>query len=353
MEINRHPPFWGGVDLFFCVSGFVICKSLVRSGTAKTFSEHWDQTWKFWVRRFFRIVPTLWLWVALGLLGSWLFNDAGGFGDLRANLGDARAALLNYANIHMLGCIFGHGSCGPNAVYWSLSLEEQFYLLLPLVLLLPSRVVGCIVVALILFQMPFQRIPWDRTFGGILWFFRTDAMLLGASLAYLSTTRLYTRAGDLLENLRRFRLPVSAILIAALMAVPASGISVATAGIAVVSCALVFLASYNRQFLFGTSKLTRPFLWIGTRSFSIYLLHMPVAWFVNELGFRFSSNPESYRTPLPNEPFHLWLTIATFATVFTVAELNYRIVETPLRRYGRRITDERPNKSSREPAMAR
>lgn len=339
--VNRHPPFWGGVDLFFCVSGFVICKSLVGSKAAVTFVEHWDHAWRFWARRFFRIVPTLVLWVAVGLLCSRFFNDAGGFGDFRANVGDSQAALLNYANIHMLRCIFGHGACGPNAVYWSLSLEEQFYLLLPFVLLLPARAVAVIVVALIAFQMPFKRLPWDQTFGGILWFFRTDAMLLGAFLAYFSSTSRYARIGEALEKFRAFRFPVATVLIASLMLIPGSGMSRSAAGIALASFALVFLASFNRRFLFGSSKLARPFLWIGTRSFSIYLIHMPVAWFVNEVGFRLSSNPEAYRAPLPNEPFHLWISFATFAVVMLVAEANYRIVETPLRRYGRRLTENR------------
>lgn len=337
--INRHPPFWGGVDLFFCVSGFVICKSLVGSQAAVTFVEHWDHAWRFWVRRLFRIAPTLVLWVGLGLLCSRFFDDAGGFGDFEANVGDSKAALLNYANIHMLGCIFGHGRCGPNAVYWSLSLEEQFYLLLPLVLLLPRKAVAVIVVALIVFQIPFRRMPWEQSFGGILWFFRTDAMLLGASLAYFSTTSLYGPVGDKIDKFRSFRLPIAATLIASLILIPGSGVSLCAAGIALASLALVFLASFNRRFLFGSSKMTRPFLWIGARSFSIYLVHMPVAWFVNEVGYRLSSNPDSYRAPLPNEPFHPWLTVATFAAVLLIAEMNYRIVETPLRRYGRRVTE--------------
>ncbi|WCM20559.1 acyltransferase [Paraburkholderia bryophila] len=353
VALNHNPPFWGGVDLFFSISGFVICRSLVNSWPSGSASAHWAETWRFWVRRFFRIVPTLWVWVCLFLIGAWKFNEAGGFGQLEANIGDAWAAVLNYSNVHIFRCVIGKDACGPNSVFWSLSLEEQFYLLLPLCLLLPRRVLEVAVAAFILIQLPIRRLPWEDSIGGALWFFRTDSMLLGASLAWLASTDFYARAGKKLEACRRFRAPVATVLVLGLLVVPKSGVPFAAGGLAILSCCLVFLASFNRSFLFGKSLLSKPLVWVGTRSFSLYLIHMPVMWFINELAFRLSAHPDAYRAPLPNNPFHPFLTVATFAGVFIVAECNYRWLETPLRRYGRHLTERAEVGQLRSPAPTR
>ena len=337
--VNKNQPFWGGVDLFFCISGFVICKSLVKSWPPASWRHHWADTWKFWVRRVFRIVPTLWVWIMLFLLGTLFFNDAGGFGALTPNLNDARAAVLNYSNAHIFLCVIGKSSCGPNPVYWSLSLEEQFYLLLPLLLLLPVRFIQVLVVGLILAQLPIHRMPWDQSLGGALWFFRTDAMLLGVVLAYLSTTSFYAEANRRIERLRPYRGPISILLIFALFGFPRSGFSAQAGGIAIVSSCLVFLASFDRGFLFGQSRWLKPIVWIGSRSFSIYLMHIPLYYFVNELAFRISGHSAAYRAPLSDNPFHPVTALLTFAVIFAAAECNYRLIETPLRKLGRKLTE--------------
>lgn len=283
--INRNPPFWGGVDLFFCVSGFVICKSLVRGVAPETFEQHRARAISFWLRRFFRIVPSMWLWVGLSLIAAHYFNETGGFGDYSADIGDSVAAVFNVANIHILRCIFGHATCGPNPIYWSLSLEEQFYLLLPFVLLLPPRIVAVVTIILVGIQMPFSRMPWAHDFGGVLWFFRCDALLLGAGVAYVSSTKYYETIRNWAKAFGRARLIVASVLVALLMLIPATGAYLACAGIAIVSFALVLLASFDENLLFGKTRIAEAFVWIGSRSFSIYLIHMPTWWFVNEVSF--------------------------------------------------------------------
>lgn len=339
--INRNPPFWGGVDLFFCVSGFVICKSLVRGATPHTFQQHRARAVSFWMRRFFRIVPSMWLWVGLSLIAARYFNETGAFGDFSADVGDSIAAIFNVANIHILRCIFGHATCGPNPIYWSLSLEEQFYLLLPFALFLRPRTVALITVILIGFQMPFRRMPWDHDFGGILWFFRCDALLLGAAVAYASTTKYYEPIRKWAEGFGRARPLISAALVALLMLIPGTGTYLTCAGIAVVSGALVLLASFDANLLFGKTWITAPFVWVGSRSFSIYLIHMPTFWFVNEAAYRLAGRAAGYSVPLFNNPMRLGVSFAAVLAIICVAELNYRFVEVPIREKGKRIADRR------------
>src|SRR5262249_6765248 len=134
--ILRHPgPFrawlaplglWGGVDLFFAISGFVIASSLLRQPRHRSFSEF---ALPFYVRRIFRIWPAALLWLLVPLLASRYFNTSGAFGHTRTLIGESIAASLQVANVY-----FGLCQCGKEYVYWSLSLEEQFYILFPLLL---------------------------------------------------------------------------------------------------------------------------------------------------------------------------------------------------------------------------
>ena len=133
-----------GVDLFFVLSGFLITSLLL---------EEWAGTGRidlaaFWARRARRLLPALFLVVvALALVPGLnaLFGGAGANGlvDLSGLRGDAIATLLYVGNWH---AIFAHQSYfaqfstpSPLQHTWSLAIEEQFYLVWPLVLLVLLR----------------------------------------------------------------------------------------------------------------------------------------------------------------------------------------------------------------------
>ncbi len=335
--VNINNPYWGGVDLFFCISGFVISKRMFRSWNDLTLKEHWLETWRFWVRRFFRIAPTLLLWVGIWLLATVYFNKSGGFGPLDPNIKDSIAAIFNFSNFHIFECVIGKSSCGPNPVYWSLSLEEQFYFALPILLLLPRKTFIWTISLLVLIQLPLHRMPWEQTLGGALWFFRTDAILAGVLLAYFSTTNTYVKLSKVIESKYKRRTIFSFTLIILLSAIPRSGFYFSAGGIALTSAALVLLASFDKGFLFRKTRLTIPFLWIGSRSFSIYLLHFPIYYLINEVAFRASGLNIEFQAPITHNEFNLALAAGTFVGIFIIAELNYRIIETPMRKFGRRF----------------
>src|SRR5690606_29439761 len=167
---------WFGVDLFFAISGFVIARDLAprlqqRNGAAHTL----NITLAFWVRRAWRILPSAWLWLAIILLASLAFHQSGVFGTFRTNFEASIAGVLQVANIRFAET-FMRSEYGTSFVYWSLSLEEQFYLLFPLLILLSRRLLPYLLLALVLIQIFSVR-------SVMLMSFRTDALALGILLA--------------------------------------------------------------------------------------------------------------------------------------------------------------------------
>jgi peptidoglycan/LPS O-acetylase OafA/YrhL len=110
-----------GVDLFFCISGFVITQSIFRHGRASSFLAF---ALPFWLRRFWRLAPTVWLWAAIGLATvAWRVPEY-----LTSSSIDMLATIAQVQNFRVFDCM-NHSvppSCGAFVLYWSLSLEEQF-----------------------------------------------------------------------------------------------------------------------------------------------------------------------------------------------------------------------------------
>lgn len=111
--------FWG-VELFFVLSGFLIgkiIKNLISSN-----SNYW--IFSFWVRRWFRTIPCYLLFLLLNILWFYYLNAA-------------LPEMLYYYPIFAQNLAWKHPIFFPEA--WSLSVEEYFYLVFPLVLLVLMR----------------------------------------------------------------------------------------------------------------------------------------------------------------------------------------------------------------------
>ena len=133
--LDSRLQFWGGVDLFFVISGFVISKNLIpqfRAG-GSGFLERTTAVLSFWVRRVYRLLPSSWLWalISLGVVAATQERSI-----FVQNVYDVMAAFLQVYNFHAYACLLGAATCSHLAVgvYWSLSLEEQYYLFLPVLI---------------------------------------------------------------------------------------------------------------------------------------------------------------------------------------------------------------------------
>ncbi|APC16785.1 acyltransferase [Pseudomonas frederiksbergensis] len=323
--ITEYGQPWWGVDLFFAISGFVIARSLIPAlQGCSTRQEYWQQTRNFWLRRAFRLLPSGWLWLALMLLACVFFNRSGAFGTLYANLQATLAGIAEYANFRFADSFY-HYEYGTSFVYWSLSLEEQFYLLFPLLILVCRKHLVWALLALVVVQLLTLRTP-------ILMVVRTDALALGVLLAMWSARPGYVRWEP--TFLRRPWAGVSVLLVVAVaLSVLATDRFTFThyriGAIAVLSAVLVWVASYNRDYLMPGGLLKNLMTWIGSRSYGIYLIHIPAYSLVREFIFRLQA------VDLPNPAGHPILTLLIAGgLIVLLSELNYRCIEMPMRNRG-------------------
>ncbi|GAC1331028.1 MAG: acyltransferase [Collimonas sp.] len=331
--IYTHFGFWNGVDLFFAISGFVIARDLIprlnRSDDGETF---FSVATSFWVRRAWRLWPSAWLWLALLLLATVAFKKSGIFSSLEVNLEGSLAALLNYMNFHVM-LKLGHGELGPTSPYWSLSLEEQFYLLLPLAVFICRRWLSGVLILLVVLQF-----CANRHQSLFLMLVRSDALLLGVLLAIWSKRDSYRRLEPtFLKNRKWVRCMLLLILAAGLAKIGSlqfQEFRYWVGIVALIAIVLVWIASYDADYLMPDNPLKRILLWVGSRSYALYLTHMP-AYLMSRQIWYWIAPADTIFDHTYN--VRLGLTAAVLAVVFS--ELNYRLIEVPLRGHGKKIAD--------------
>jgi len=331
-----------GVDLFFVLSGFLITSLLleesVRSGRISLVS--------FWGRRARRLLPALLLVImalALYLIANALFGGPGANGliDLHDLRWEAIWSLL-YANNWNL--IFAHQSYfaqfstpSPLQHTWSLAIEEQFYLVWPLVLLLLFRVarrgwrtVGtAATISLGLFSSLLMAVLFHPGADPSRVYFGTDTRLFdlmaGATLAFLAASR--PQPGDRARRQLHATAPVAAAVLAVFWVASGTAggfpkdfmfeggflLCAALAALVIADARLVETGGFARALAWP------PLHFIGTISYGIYLWHWPVIVYVT-----------AARTGLPT----ISLDVVRILLTLALSTASYYLVERPIRLAG-------------------
>lgn len=331
ITVAYHLDSWviGGfiaVDVFFVLSGFVITAALLRelrgTGTIRLAT--------FYTRRVRRLLPALALVVLFTLATSmWALDPAGARQDVTES---ARAASLFFANIHLDSV--GEDYFAPAAELnpllhaWSLSIEEQFYAVLPLLMLTvwaagrragtPERWLPRVIAALT--GVSFLAATWVVVSGderAAFYFPHLRAWEFGVGvLLAFAATRLETipgRAGQVMSGVGLAVIVACSFTISGSMLFPGP-----LALVPVVATVLVIAGGASGGG--ATSGLgSRWLVWLGDRSYSWYLWHWPV------LTFAFITWP------------HIsWVRWAGAAAALAPAVASYAWIEDPIRR-NRRI----------------
>jgi peptidoglycan/LPS O-acetylase OafA/YrhL len=330
-----------GVDLFFVLSGFLITSLLLeeRCSSARI------RLGAFWGRRARRLLPALFLvLIAIALYaiinGRFSTPSNGGAAiDLTGLRSDAFATLFYFANWN---AIFSHQSYftqfstpSPLQHTWSLAIEEQFYLLWPLVVtvlfkLNPRRwrtvgialcIAGAVASAAAMAALYHPGVDPSRVYFG------TDTrafdLLIGASVAMLAAAR--PQPGPRARARLHAAAPAAAVALGVFWATAGTQSGMPTsfmfrggfllcAGLAAVVIADVRQVD---QGLLGRMLSVRPLRWIGTVSYGLYLWHWPIFVYLN-----------GARTGLSGAA----LDLARVSLTFAVATASYYLVERPIRR---------------------
>ena len=331
-----------GVEVFFVISGYLITSLLLAE---------WRQRGRvdlraFWLGRARRLLPAMYLVLAVSLAYAVLFLPDEAVG-LR---GDAIAALGYVTNWYL---VFGQESYfesvgRPSLLQhlWSLAIEEQFYVLWPLLFaavmstksarwrrrgLLLVVLAGSAASALLMAILYQPGVDPSRLYYGT--DTRATGLLVGVALAFAwEPGRFFTR-----EHLRRAlfsRTGRGALLLLDVLGLAAlgglawfclrldetqpllfrGGFTLVALATAVVIIVVVHPSTY-----LGPSLLGRPLLrWVGLRSYSIYLWHWPV----------FMVTRPQLDVPIDG----LALLALRLAATVILADLSYRFVEAPIRR---------------------
>ena len=302
-----------GVDIFFVISGFLITGIIDREMRAGTFS-----IVRFYERRACRILPALFTVLVATSAASFIFLLPDDF---------VRYATSVVATVFFVSNVFFWEQSGyfqPSADYfpllhtWSLSVEEQFYIVIPLVMLLLAsrrrRQTVVAIAAITLVSLIMSILFTERAPSAAFYLTPTRAWELGfGALLALVPVHLPPRTREISGALGLTLIAVAVFTFDKAMIFPGAAALVPTLG----TVALIAAGSG------GTSTISRflslsPFAFIGLISYSLYLWHWPVFALMR---VRLASEE------LPTD----WIVLALVAS-FVLAVLSWRFIEQPFRR---------------------
>ena len=321
-----------GVTVFFVLSGYLITSLLLIE---------WDNTEtinlpQFWLRRVRRLMPAIVL-VIVCTAALCALLDHSLLTKLRDDMWAALLWVTNWWYIFQDASYFDAlGAPSPLTHFWSLAIEEQFYLVWPVVLLVAHKTgvkrttmrnATLIVALLSALEMALLYNPLDdpsRVYYGT--DTRAFSLLIGAWLAFVWPSHMLgaQKSVHLTKQVRNVLDGVGIVALVALLGLIVfvdgfspflyrGGILLASVLTAVVIAVMVHPAS-----LLGRFAGTKPLVWIGLRSYGIYLWHYPLFLLMNPRNF-------TGETPW-------WMYLVQVAVVFACAAFSYRFVENPLRK---------------------
>lgn len=353
-----------GVDLFFTISGFVVTRRLLHEFSLPTTSGTSKPLKDFYVGRFWRLFPALAVMISSVVVASQFMRPV--LGDPKRNVAHGVAALVGLSNwFRLLRPDLPGEVARPLLHTWSLSIEEQFYVCLPLLLTafrrkarLAALVIGGFCVALSILPLPSTN-PSERYFftlgrlaplgfGVLLAAFlhgRIKSVLPGKAEVKNGSVEVPTRSRTLkavdgvfvvlgillLPTLRRSNWNDSSLF-------PLGLILIGLLSAGILGLLTLDRSTSQQPLPINTEPLnpdskqqprrtdgpgmvsaaleSKLAQYCGTRSYSLYLWHFPIAHL-------FVSQPRALRT------------VAWVVLSFLVAELSYRFIECPFR-YRRR-----------------
>jgi peptidoglycan/LPS O-acetylase OafA/YrhL len=326
---------WVGVDLFFVLSGFLITRGLVAPSPRATRA----RIRNFWIRRSLRIFPLYFIALIVG--------------SIVCALSSARLPELSYwLYVQNYALAFDPDPERWTSHLWSLAVEEQFYLVWPLAVLVAVRkrvdrlvpiILGlCILAAVLRMGVVFGARDIEPLTRAKLAYralpTRMDPLLLGALLAIFEAVP--SRLSRLWEASRAWIMAAAALVVL--------GIIVWTRGFAFYDRRVVVFGYGSIAVLFGGMVSLasdpavdhrflswRPLRELGRVSYGMYVIHWPLL----SLAIPFLKTIQDWTSPARALAFGIGATSTGVLVTYGLAALSYRFVEMPFLRSKTRFGD--------------
>ncbi|MEG1561378.1 MAG: acyltransferase family protein [Raoultibacter sp.] len=320
-----------GVTVFFVLSGYLITGLLITE---------WKTTKKidlknFWLRRARRLVPAIVFLLVCIIALTTLFNHP----LLTKMRPDIVPSLFFYSNWHYIFSNLSYfdalGAPSPLTHFWSLAIEEQFYLVWPLIMLglfkahTTKKGFCRIIVVLAAASALAMALLFDPAADPSRVYYGTDtrafSLLIGAWLAFVwPASQFNEHTGEALPRTTLIALNgcglAALVGLLALMACT-NGFSpfLYRGGILLASLltAVIIAVAVHPRSLLAQGFAVRPLVWVGQRSYGLYLWHYPLLLLMNPLNYTGEINP--------------LVCLVQFGIIVACAAFSYRFIENPVR----------------------
>lgn len=332
MKMDWAPGGLLGVTMFFVLSGYLITGLLLkeygRSGTISLSN--------FWLRRVRRIIPAV-VFAVFGTALLCLVFDHALLTKMRPDVIPTLLFVNNWWQIlHNVSYFAALGEPSPLTHFWSLAIEEQFYVIWPVALLVCLKAgvskstlqKGVIVLAAL--SAIEMALLYDPSQDPSRVYYGTDtrafSLLIGSALAFFwPYQNLSERAGEKMSPTGRvvFNLiGVAAVVGLLVMCAVSNGFSPFIYRGGLVLCSLLTAVAIAVMVhpisWIGKVFQLAPFVWVGKCSYSMYLWHYPIILLM-------TSNNLVGEAPL-------WLRLVQLVVIFAVSAFSYYVVENPIRK---------------------
>lgn len=303
-----------GVDVFFVISGFLITSIIYREMIEGNFSFA-----QFYERRIRRLFPALFFVIAVTTIAATVMLLPGDFRSFSQSIVAATVFGANLLFWKTSGYFDGPAEMKPLLHTWSLSVEEQFYIAFPVILLVlvryASRHVRLVFVIAMLLSFAACLIAVQRHQEAAFYLpmFRAWELLLGALLAINAIPHPAT-------HLQRHALSLTGLALIAYSVFALSADSTFPGANALYpslgAAFIIYAGSGGHRSFVGAMLGWRPIVLIGLISYSLYLWHWPLIVFAKYYAIRELNLAEK---------------LALLAISLVLAVLSWRYIERPFR----------------------
>lgn len=275
-----------GVDIFFVISGYLISSIIFKGLDSGVFSFS-----DFYQRRMKRIFPALILVLVTCYVVGWLTLMAGEFKMLGKHIAGGIGFIQNLVLYREAGYFDTSSVLKPLLHLWSLGVEEQFYILFPLVAWAMWRwrfaVLPIIaILAVISLAADVHKLGTNPSAAFYMPQYRFWEILCGSIIAYFAV--FYSSATAKLHGLAQIRNLVSIVgavlLIASVIFVDKHKAFPGFWALLPVSGSVLVIMAGPRAWLNKNIMASRPMVWVGLISYPLYLWHWPIITYIRILG---------------------------------------------------------------------